>query len=134
MVGSAMQRLLIVSAVVLANIAVAVILGVLLLRRGSTKLGRLLVLVGCLLPLCCYLARPNAVPSENGSHPIEIDRRNKVREGMSGDEVRAILGPPHQRKRSNDRETWIYWIDTYGGSWVGVDFGADGRVTKMYGN
>ena len=53
---------------------------------------------------------------------------------MTSDEVRAILGPPHQRKRSHDRETWIYWIDLYGGHLVGVDFGPDGRVTRTYGD
>ncbi len=136
--GYALQRLLIISAVILAVSAVGVILGARLLRSKSSTArkctGGLLLLGSCLLPIFCYFARPDAVRLDNGTHPLGSYPGNKIREGMSGDEVKAILGPPHQRNKNNDRETWIYWTESYGGYWVGVDFGPDGRVTNLYGN
>ena len=61
-VGYAMQRLLIISAVVLAISAIGVFLGARLLGRGSAKLGWLLLVMGCLLPFFSYFARPRYSP------------------------------------------------------------------------
>jgi len=132
--GHALQRLLIVWAVVLAISAVGIILGARLLR-GKSSVGKrcagcLLLLVSCLLPIFCY-----------STHLVGYDKRplgssasKQIMEGMSGDEVKAILGMPHQRNKNNDGETWIYWIDSYDGYRFGVNFGPNGRVTDMYGN
>lgn len=132
--GHAMQRLLIITAVVMAISAVGIFLGARLVRRGSTTMGWLVLLVGCLIPVVCYFARPQVVPLENGTHPLGSDPSNKITEGMARDEVRTILGPPHQRNRANDRETWIYWSNSFAGNRFDVEFGPDGRVTRTHGN
>ena len=132
--GDAMQRLLIFSAVVMAISVVGIILGVRVLRHGSAKLGWVLVLMGCLLPIFCYYAAHHTIRLDNGTHRLGSYPGDKIKVGMSGDEVKAILGPPHQRQKDIDRETWIYWSDSYGGYRFGVEFGADGHVTGTYGN
>jgi len=58
-------------------------------------------LVSCLLPIFCY-----------STHIVGYDKRplgssasKQIMEGMSVDEVKAILGPPHQRNKNTDGET-----------------------------
>ena len=53
---------------------------------------------------------------------------------MSGEEVVAILGNPHERYLKNGGENWLYWIDSFGLGWFGVDFGPNGYVVRTYGN
>jgi outer membrane protein assembly factor BamE (lipoprotein component of BamABCDE complex) len=137
--GYVMQRLLIISAVVLAISAIGILLGVRLLSgklsTGRKFAGGLLLLGGCLFPFICYFATtPAEVRLENGTHPLESYPSGKIQQGMSRDDVKAILGPPQQRDANHDRETWMYLIDPYGEHWFGVDFGPDGRVTHTYGN
>ena len=136
--GYAMSCLLIVSAVVLAISVVGIILGARLLRSTSPagrRCGRgLLLLVACLLAICCYVARPQAVRLQNGTHPLGIYPSNKIQEGMSREDVEAILGPPYQRDEYNDRETWSYLVDPHGERFFFVDFGPDGRATSTYGD
>jgi hypothetical protein len=53
---------------------------------------------------------------------------------MSTDEVKALLGTPHERYKQGEEESWYYWIDSFDAGWFGVRFGPDGRVLSKYGN
>ncbi len=137
--GHVGQWLLIISTVVLAISAIGILLGVRLLSdklsTGRRFAGGLLLLGGCLFPFFCYFAAPHAeVRLENGTHPLGSYPNGKIQEGMSRDDVKAILGPPQQRGKYKDRETWMYLIDPYGEHWFDVDFGPDGHVTNTYGD
>jgi outer membrane protein assembly factor BamE (lipoprotein component of BamABCDE complex) len=55
----------------------------------------------------------------------------KIRNGMTKDEVRSLLGPPHGR--GDDRQDtidWTYRCDFFGSTRFRVHFGPDGRVTS----
>ncbi len=69
-----------------------------------------------------------------GYYPIGSYPNNKIQAGMSGEEVVAILGNPHEHYLKNGGENWLYWIDSFGLGWFGVDFGPDGYVVRTYGN
>ena len=135
--GNAMQRLLTNLTVVLAISTAAIILGARLLRNtssvGKKCAGALLLLIGCLLPFFWNVAGFQGGRLDTSTHTNGGFPGDKIKEGMSRDEVRAILGPPHQRKKNHDRETWTYWSDAYDGYAVTVDFGPDGRVTNSNG-
>lgn len=131
--GYGVLLMLIAWVVVMAISAGGIILGTRLLRRSSSKLGWMLVLVSCFLPIFCYVAPPHLFRLTYGSYPLE--RRpsyNKIEEGMSGDEVVAILGPPHERQRINGQENWYYRLDSFGIDSYCVTFGADRRVMYAY--
>ena len=127
---------LIVGAVVLLLAAVGMILGVKRLKSVSSarrKVGVLLLLVSGLFPVFCFLAPPYIFRLGYGSYPIGSYPIN-IREGMSSDEVKAILGTPHQRDKEKDGERWLYWIDPYGIHWCCLEFGPDGHMIRRYGN
>ena len=132
------MRLLTISAVLLTISVVGIVLAVRLLRSkspaGRTFAGCLFLLAGCLLTSCYYLPWPQPLPMKNGTHPLGSYPSNKIQKGMFPDEVKAILGPPYEREKDNDRESWTYLIDPYGDYWFGVDFGPDRQVTSTYGN
>jgi outer membrane protein assembly factor BamE (lipoprotein component of BamABCDE complex) len=69
-----------------------------------------------------------------GNYPLGSYPNSRIRIGMTADEVVATLGTPHQRRKRDEGVTWYYWIDSFGDSWFGVDFGPDGRVVYTYGN
>ena len=55
----------------------------------------------------------------------------KIKNGMTRDEVRSLLGPPHGR--DDDSQGAIYWTyrcDFFGGTLFRVHFGPDDRVTS----
>jgi len=131
--GYGVLLLLIAWVVVLAISVGGIVLGTRLLGRSSWKLGWLLVLVSCFLPIFCYVAPPHLVRLAYGSYPLKSrPDNNKIEEGMSGDEVVAILGPPHERQSINGHENWYYWLDSFGMDSFCVTFGADGRVMYAY--
>ena len=97
--------MLIAWVVVLAISVGGIILGTRLLGRGSSKLGWMLVLASCFLPVFCYVAPPHLFRFAYGSYPLKSrPDKNRIEEGMSGDEVMAILGPPHERQSLNGEE------------------------------
>jgi hypothetical protein len=54
---------------------------------------------------------------------------------MSADEVRALLGNPHEVYNHNPEQVgWLYWLDSVQLGWFMVHFGADGKVTGTGGN
>ncbi len=129
--------LLITWAVVLLIVSVGIIRGMILLDSEShrrRKRGALLILVSGLVPFLCCLGPPHVVRLVYGNYPIGRYPNNKIREGMTTDEVAAILGPPHERMKSGGAESWYYWIDSFGMGWFGVRFGSNGRVIGTHGN
>jgi hypothetical protein len=111
--------------------------GVAILRRQpprGRKWGVLLIVASGLVPLCCALGPPHVVWLLSGSYPLGHRPHNKIQEGMSEEEVAAILGPPHDRVKRGDGERWYYWIDSFGLSWYCVRFGPEGRVLGTHGN
>jgi hypothetical protein len=104
--------------------------GVALLRRGTARgrrRGSLLILAGVLLPVSCYFVPCAALHLTYGRGPLEQDPGSVI-VGMSAQDVRAALGPPHQVRAVDGEESWIYLRDTAGLGWFAVHFGADGRV------
>jgi hypothetical protein len=129
--------LLIGFVVLLFLMGVGVVLGIKMLRDmtpGRRKMGFYLILISILFPLICFLAPPHIVRLAYGNYPIGSYPLGKIHEGMTCNEVEAILGTPHQRTKESKNETWIYWIDSFAISYCGVDFGPDGHVSSIYGN
>jgi hypothetical protein len=55
----------------------------------------------------------------------------KIKEGMTRDEVRSLLGEPHEAHVFGD--CWLYWEGwPSSGSLLHVHFGPDGRVDERY--
>jgi hypothetical protein len=69
-----------------------------------------------------------------GNYPIGSFPKNKIKEGMTADEVVAILGVPHERYKQDDTENWYYRIDSFGIDWLAVQFSPDGRVVGTHPN
>ncbi len=121
----------------LAGVVVGAVIAVQLLRRDSTgsKIGGALLLSACvLLPLTCCVGPPYFVRVVYGNYPLGQYPNGVVREGMTGDEVRALLGSPHERYVHDREETWFYWLDSFDIHWFGVFYGPDGRVKSTSGN
>lgn len=136
--GMVLLILLGISLAVSGMSAVAIGCGVNLLRRpprGRRLSGILLVLAGVLLPVSCcsgpsvlFRLHYNAAPL--GDYPSGV-----IRKGMSQDEVRALLGNPHQiDERDSQRITWLYWLDATEIGWVMIIFDADRIVDHTGGN
>jgi hypothetical protein len=128
---------LIIWAVVFVFVGFGLVLAARSLGSESAKrktFGCLLLLTCGLVPLSCCLGPSQLVRLTHGNYPIGSYPTGKVSEGMTADEVTAVLGTPHERDEQDGRKSWFYWIDAFGISWFGVDFGPDGRVKYTYGN
>ena len=124
-------------AVVFVLIALGIGWGSKLLRSESPKArmsGLLIVLVSGMVPVSCCLGPPHAVRIVYGNYPLGSYPNGKIKEGMTKDEVAAILGSPHERFIRADEESWYYWLDSFGIGYFGVRFGPEGRVTGTHGN
>jgi outer membrane protein assembly factor BamE (lipoprotein component of BamABCDE complex) len=84
------------------------------------------------VPFLCCLGPRQAFRIAYGNYPIGSYRNGKIKEGMTADEVLAILGTPHERSVQADGENWIYWIDSFTLDWYSVSFGPDGRVERTH--
>ena len=74
---------------------------------------------------CCYL--PNlAVRIGYGNWPIGNPNKYHYVKGMSQEEIRLILGSPHERYSNDDGESWHYYCDAFGIAIVGLQFDHDG--------
>jgi SmpA / OmlA family len=123
--------------VVLVLTVLGIAWGAKLLKSESPKhkrYGLLVVLVSGLVPLCCLLLPPQVVRMAYGNYPLGSYPNGKIREGMTRDEVTAILGSPHEHYKRDDEESWYYWIDSFGIGYFGVRFGPKGRVIGTHGN
>jgi len=96
----------------------------------------LLLLLGCAaVPLLCWQGPPHAVRLAYGNYPLGRYPNRMIAEGMSMEEVRRVLGSPHEVvKGYEDTESWYYWIDSFGVRYFGVQFDSDGRVIVTHGN
>jgi outer membrane protein assembly factor BamE (lipoprotein component of BamABCDE complex) len=123
---------------VVAITVLGIIRGLGLLSDESSarrRRGLLYLVASVLLPLCCWIGPSQVVRLEYGNYPIgEDSQKDRIREGMTMDEVTSMLGTPHERHSEAGKELWFYWMDAYSIFWFAVDFGPDGRVTKTYGN
>jgi hypothetical protein len=134
--GGIFVFLIIAWGIVFALVSIGLYLGARFFRKESPKakkLGVLITLVSGLTPFFCCMAPPLAVRIFYGNYPIGSSH-GKIDEGMSKDEVTAILGNPHERFKQDEQEKWFYWFDSFGIGWFGVDFGSDGHVIRTYAN
>src|SRR5262245_22181041 len=93
--------LLIAWFVVLVLVALGVFKGINPLWRGSPKrrvYGCLLLLVSGLVPLVCYLGPSEVFRFQYGDYPLG-NYPDRIREGMTADDVVTTLGNPHQRRK-----------------------------------
>jgi hypothetical protein len=98
------------------------------------RFGGLLIIISILFPIFCFVAPPHLIRLKYGNYPIGSYPTGKIHEGMTYNEVEAVLGTPHQCSKQDKRETWIFWIDSFGMYYCGIDFGPDGHVSAIYGN
>jgi hypothetical protein len=135
--GMVVLILLGVGLAVLGISVAAIVRGGVLLRRppAGRWSGRVLILAGLLLPVCCCTAPSVLFRLHHDTPPLGRYPSGVVKEGMSPDEVRALLGTPHQ---VNDRDprgvTWLFWLDAIKLDWFMVIFGPDGKVNWTAGS
>ena len=72
-----------------------------------------------------------------GRGPLSVElyqaSRTSTMQGMTQEEVRARLGEPHEVYDKWDGEaSWIYYTDTFGHGYLGIRFGPDGRVVRVW--
>jgi hypothetical protein len=135
--GSIACFLLLVWALVLAFAVWGVARGTQLLGGDSPqdkKRGILLLLVSGLVPFSCCVGPSQVIRLVYGNYPLGRYPDNKVKEGMTAEEVVAALATPHERYKEDDGESWYYWIDSWGLYWFCVRLGPDGRVISTHGN
>jgi hypothetical protein len=118
--------------------AVGIVRGVILLRRPPPRRrssGILYIVAGVLLPVSCCGGPSVLFRLYHDTPPLGSYPNGVVREGMSSDEVRALLGNPHQvNDRYPQQVTWLYWLDAIGLNWFTVIFGPDGKVAHTGGS
>jgi hypothetical protein len=133
-----MLILLGVSLAVLGVSVACIVRGVILLRQPPTSRrwsGVALILAGLVLPACCCTAPSALFRLHHDTPPLGHYPSGVVKEGMSSDEVRALLGNPHQVSNTDpQRVTWLYWLDAIELGWFMVVFGPDGKVAHTGGN
>jgi hypothetical protein len=66
-----------------------------------------------------------------GNKSIPCSHRDLVRVGMSGDEVRATIGRPHEVRRVDDTEHWHYQCNS-GWGVVTIVFDRQGKVAQSW--
>jgi len=105
--------------------------------RRELRLGSLALALGLGLP-ACRRAEDAVVPSRTdiASEPSRVlqgktyPSREKVREGMSADEVKEALGRPSERLESRGREVFEKWTYLYADGRLMMNLRA-GRVMKI---
>src|SRR5262249_24749961 len=90
--------------------------------------GYVLILLSGFVPLCSCVGPSLVVRLKYGNFPLGGYPDGKIKPRMTGDEVEAILGTPHERYAHDAGESWYYWLDSFGIGYFGVRFGPDGRV------
>jgi hypothetical protein len=87
----------------------------------------------CLLPGIIFRLQYGRPPLAAEKYRTSLET---IKPGMTFDEVRALLGEPHEkytRHRDDDwGETWIYWTDPFGAGYLGVQFSKEGRVLHQW--
>jgi len=64
-----------------------------------------------------------------GSYPVGDPNRYRLTEGMTKDEVQAVMGrAPHERRKKGAKEIWTYYCDALSiGIWQ-MEFDEDGLL------
>jgi hypothetical protein len=135
--GAILLLLLIVWAIVFLFALIGISRGIKLLGSDSPKRrknGFLLIAVSGLIPLLCCVGPSHVIRLVYGNYPLGAYPNNKIKKGMTRDEVEAILGTPHEQFKRDEEERWYYWLDSFGMGYFGVHFGPDGRVEGTHGN
>jgi outer membrane protein assembly factor BamE (lipoprotein component of BamABCDE complex) len=105
------------------------------LQVQHNESGRFSTLADLIGPaISCCLGPPLVVRLVYGNYPIERYPNGKITEGMTGDEVVATLGTPHERFKQHDGERWYYCVDSFGMSHFAVIIGPDGRLKYAHGS
>jgi hypothetical protein len=98
-------------------------------------LGIVLIGAGVALPLCTFCGPSLLFRLQHATPPIAEVPTGLIQEGMSPDEVRALLGPPHVVESYHSSQVkWLYWRDAIRLEWYSVWFGTDGKVTSAGGS
>jgi hypothetical protein len=136
--GAIVLVLLVICLFVLTVTVLGIVCGANLVRRpsrGSRRVGWALVLVGVLLPVVCFCGPSVLFRLNHDNPPLGHYPNGVIQEGMSADEVRALLGNPHEvSERDRERVGWWYWLDAIELDWFLVTFGPDGKVTSTSGS
>ena len=118
--------------------AVAVVRGVILIRRPPPNRrwpGVVLIVAGVLLPISCCSAPSVLFRLNHNTPPLGRYPNGVIQKGMSPDQVRQLLGTPHQvNDRDPARVTWLYWLDPIELGWFMVTFGEDSKVDHTGGD
>jgi outer membrane protein assembly factor BamE (lipoprotein component of BamABCDE complex) len=107
------------------------------LVRGPVRqrrVGWALLLASLLLPASCWVVPSLVFRLTHGTGPIGDLPYRTVREGMTPEQVIAILGPPHDRHSGDDGEHWYYSKDSFGIDWFKVEFDPQARVRTTWSN
>jgi hypothetical protein len=117
---------------------VAIARGVMLIRRPPPNHrwpGVVFILAGILLPVSCCSTPSVLFRLHHDTPPLGRYPNGVIQKGMSSEEVRALLGNPHQiNEQYPERVTWLYWLDAFELGWFMVTFDADGRVDHTGGD
>jgi hypothetical protein len=111
--------------------------GVVLVRtraRRAKILGVVLLIAGASLPFTCWFGPSQVFRIEYGNYPLGRYPNGKIHNGMTRDDVLAILGTPHETHNRGDEETWMYYLDSFGMGWFAVYFDINGHVYSQGGN
>ena len=104
--------------------------------RTLTKLYLLtiavLVLGLCLIPRLVFRIKYDDPPL-----PVEkyLNSHATVTDGMTMEDVRAVLGNPHEKTPNfmyEGDEAWFYYTDSLGWNYLGIRFGPDKRVASQW--
>jgi outer membrane protein assembly factor BamE (lipoprotein component of BamABCDE complex) len=81
--------------------------------------------LGCVVPHAAFVAAYGRMPLGRGQNPFAVPK------GSTKEEVRAALGPPHDRAMKKDREIWFYHGDLFDFVIYSMEFDAEGRLVKV---
>jgi hypothetical protein len=136
--GNAIAILLAIGLAVLGIGVASIVRGALLLRQspsGRSWAGLLYILAGVLLPVSCCSSPSVLFRLQHDTPPLGRYPNGVIRTGMSPDEVRALLGTPHQiDERDPQRVRWLYWLDAVEIGWFMVTFSPNGNVDHTGGS
>ncbi len=116
--------IIIVGLVTVAITVVGILWAMALLKRGSrtAKSCGLFLLVVSVLPVTYCLA-PNILARwKYGRFLLLTDPSVSIAKGMSMEEVKAIVGDPHEHFPGYQGESWFYYVAPFGFGWWGIDF------------
>jgi hypothetical protein len=99
------------------------------------RLGVISTITGVLLLPCLFCGPRVLFRLQHATPPIADGPPGLIREGMSREEVEAILGPPHRIESDRPPDVkWTYWRDAIRLNCFSVMFGEDGRVRMAGGD